>query len=357
MAIGNAGITNWFQKNITDPLLAILNREVGDMEHEHSSVENLSKKHSSVEKFTWKVEIFPFNRGIYSEPFVLGGYPWILYLYPIRSIKGDERLLIYLKAVQTANTFEGWSRDVKLKLSVYSQFNSSITITKESNYEFNASNTFWVFESFIDPKKGFIVKNAFIVGAEVYVCNSKNEKQVNQAVNFVSKSKLEEDGCQNVSELMDIKGLAQIDKSFAPLLEEACSLHPSLIECQQKRSRKFREWAFTALGRVLYFLKTRKVKDMSDLACKELQVLWEELQPFGFDLAWLEPRVQSAIGPKNYFEKLKEAEKLKDKVVSLELERQRLKSKIAIVEVNLDAARGLLILPPYHNIDHITQIM
>jgi hypothetical protein len=34
-----------------------------------------------------------------------------------------------------------------------------------------------------DPKKGFIVKNAlnFIVGAEVYVCKSRNKKRVNQA--------------------------------------------------------------------------------------------------------------------------------------------------------------------------------
>ncbi|MCH96238.1 hypothetical protein A2U01_0017222, partial [Trifolium medium] len=40
---------------------------VGDMEHEHSSVE----------KFTWKVEKFcRCNQGIYSEPFVLSGYPW-----------------------------------------------------------------------------------------------------------------------------------------------------------------------------------------------------------------------------------------------------------------------------------------
>jgi hypothetical protein len=69
---------------------------------------------------------------------------------------------------------------------------------------------------------------------------------------------------------MDFKGLGQIEKTFAPLLDEACSLHPSLIECQQKRSRKFREWAFMALGRVLYFLKTSKVRDMNDLAYKDL---------------------------------------------------------------------------------------
>jgi hypothetical protein len=41
--------------------------KVGDMEH----------KLSSVEKFTWKVENFScLKKEIYSEPFVLGGYPW-----------------------------------------------------------------------------------------------------------------------------------------------------------------------------------------------------------------------------------------------------------------------------------------
>jgi hypothetical protein len=207
-----------------------------------------------------------------------------------------------------------------------------------------------------DPKKGFMVKNAFIVGAEVYVCKSRNEKQVNQADNLTAslKPKLEKGEGQNVGEreLMDFKGLGQIEKSFAPLLDEACSLHPSLIECQQKRSRKFREGAFTALGRVLYFLKTRKVRDMNDLACKDLQILWEELAPFSFDLTWLEPHVQSALGMKSYnLEKLKEAEKLKDNVVSLELEMQRLKSKMGIVEVNLDAARELLIAEDLQEID------
>ena len=43
----------------------------GDMEHEQSSVEKY-------EKFTWKVENFSRLKTdeVWSEPFVLGGYPW-----------------------------------------------------------------------------------------------------------------------------------------------------------------------------------------------------------------------------------------------------------------------------------------
>ncbi|RHN48855.1 hypothetical protein MtrunA17_Chr7g0268231 [Medicago truncatula] len=122
--------------------------------------------------------------------------------------------------------------------------------------------------------------------------------------------------------------------------------------CQQKKKNsKFREWAFNPLGRVLYFLKTRKVKYMNDLACKDLQIFWEELGPFGFYLIWLGLHVQSALGMKCYLEKLNEVEKLKDNVVALELEMERLKSKMATVEINLNAARDLLDAEDFEVID------
>lgn len=229
--------------------------------------------------------------------------------------------------------------------------------------DFNASTVSWggdimKLDKLNDPNKGFIVEDACIVGAEVYVCKSKNEKQVNQTFSLTNslpsvnqivqmeaeilKPKVEESHGQNLGELMDFKGLGQIEKALVPLLEEVCSHHPSLIEGQQKRSRKFREWAFTALGRVLHFLKTTKVKDMNDLACKDLQNLWEELEAFSFDLTWLEPHVQSALGMKSYLEKVKKVQKLKDNEVALELEIMRLKAKLVTLEVNLYAVRDLL---------------
>jgi hypothetical protein len=212
-----------------------------------------------------------------------------------------------------------------------------------SAYKFNERENFLAFESFMtlaelrDPNKGFLEKNAFFVGVEVYVFKSRNEKRVNQAANLTAslKPKLEKGEVPIVGELMDFKGLGLIEKAFVPLLNQVCSLHPLLIKCQQKRSRQFREWAFTALGRVLYFLKTRKARDMNDLACKDLQILWEEVEPFSFDLRWLEPHVKSALGLKGYLERLNEAEKLKDNVVALELEMLRLKA-------NLDSAKYLL---------------
>jgi hypothetical protein len=230
--------------------------------------------------------------------------------------------------------------------------------------EFNEIDGLWGSENFVpfyeldDPQNGFLVNDTCIIGAEICLCKSKNEKQVNEASSLttslisgnqivqmeaeVLKPKVEESHGQNLGELIDFKGLGQIEKDLVPLLEEVCSHHPSLIECQQNRSRKFKEWAFTALGRVLHFLKTTKVKDMNDLACKDLQNLWEELEAFSFDLTWLEPHVQSALGMKSYLEKVKKVEKLKDNEVALELEIMRLKTKVDALEVNLYAVRDLL---------------
>nr|XP_011468754.1 PREDICTED: uncharacterized protein LOC101296030 isoform X2 [Fragaria vesca subsp. vesca] len=141
-----------------------------------------------------------------------------------------------------------------------------------------------------------------------------------------------------VDELIDFRGLGKIDKTFVPLLEEVCLWHPSLISCQRKRSRMFSEWAFTALGRVLHFLKTTKVKDMMEESCEHdpcehLQVLWEEVEAFRFDLSWLEPFVQSALGIKKFGEREGVLKKLRDDVDALDTEIKGLRERLAVVEV------------------------
>jgi len=128
------------------------------------------------EKFTWKIENFSRlnTNELYSDSFVLGGYPWyefeslrnfgyiFSFLWKIYRIcwslipfitflyfdliwfwfwfrrilmfpKGNDvnnSLSIYLEAMQTANMFKGWSRDVKFKLLVFNQINANMTITR-----------------------------------------------------------------------------------------------------------------------------------------------------------------------------------------------------------------------------------
>src|ERR1044072_9305726 len=96
----------------------------------------------------------------------------------------------------------------------------------EFEHQFNASEPDWGNKNFIalselhDSSSGFIMNDTCIVEAMIAVEKSEH-------VNHV-----------------DFKSFGKVEEDFVPLLEEVCSLHPSLIDCQEKRSRKFREWAF-----------------------------------------------------------------------------------------------------------------
>ncbi|PNX59602.1 ubiquitin carboxyl-terminal hydrolase 12-like protein, partial [Trifolium pratense] len=72
--------------------------EFAEMESEVSNTEIF-------EKFTWKIENFSRLNvdKMYSEPFILGGYPWKILLFPkgIKKVE-DDHLSIYLEAMQSA---------------------------------------------------------------------------------------------------------------------------------------------------------------------------------------------------------------------------------------------------------------
>ncbi|CAJ2632164.1 unnamed protein product [Trifolium pratense] len=358
-------------------------REFGETEQEKSSVEKF-------EKFTWKVENFSrLKTGeVYSEPFVIGGYPWKICL--LRDDVLDGGLAIYLEAVETANMSEGWSRHVKFKLVVFNQLNTSMTITNDfGDCEFNASESYFGFDDFNkldklrDPNKGFMVDDACIVGAEVYVRKSTNETRLNQAANFNASltfgsqiSHMEEEVqsqnqgfhfqylksfspvstlfCIEPTNLNDAEMFSPsneelVDFSSVEQIEETDNL--SLVEHLSKTSHNFADFAFAALGRVFYFLKNRKVRDMNEQGCKDLQVLWDELQKFKFEFTWIEPQVQYALGMKSYVEKALQLEKLKENIVALQLEMERLNAKLVGAEVSFDKEKDLLKAKGYEERD------
>ncbi|GAU28117.1 hypothetical protein TSUD_295540 [Trifolium subterraneum] len=258
------------------------------------------------EKFTWKIENFSHLNAdyIFSEPFILCGYPWRIIL----STKGKngDNLCIFLEAMETSNMSKGWSRDVEYKLLLFNQVDTNRTIT------------------------------------EVIVYNAKLEKPVKLEVPMSNLKTISPVSTHVDAELFSPTIEEVVDFNTVGQLEDVCSDNPSLVERPRKRSRKFNDLVFAALGRVLYFLKNGKVKDMNDKNCKDLQVLWDELEKFKFDLTWLEPHVQSALVLKSYVEKAIQVEKLMDNIVLLELETKRLKAKLAVVEVNVDIEKDLL---------------
>jgi len=244
------------------------------------------------------------------------------------------------------------------------------------HYMFHANNytrgfmpRFLLSDALDDPNQGFIVKDACIVGAKVFLCESQHEKRVNQEASLtVSGTYRSQTGLTEVevprhepegqdpiletnspvSPLVCIEPIKHTDvELFSPSIGELMDFSSvgkleEICSQQSKTGCKFTDLAFAALGRVIYFLKTRKVRDVNDQSCKDLQVLWKELEKFRFDISWLEPQVQSALGIKSYAEKALEVEKLHNNVVALELENARLKAKLVVAEVNLNIERDLL---------------
>ncbi|KAB2606034.1 MATH domain and coiled-coil domain-containing protein [Pyrus ussuriensis x Pyrus communis] len=260
-------------------------------------------------------------------------------MYP-RGKKTVGYLSVYLDVTGSSTLPKGWARYAQFSLSVINQLQSSKSITKELGFA-----SLIPLSKFSDHREGYLVDDICIIEAKVAVHKSEiklledrkscsvalvepldktikkqqirpqvlkrcrpqhvpSSKQVctepsdNPANPPIAKEPKDDVPSPPTGELADFRGLGNIDNAFVPLLDEVCSWPPSLIECQRKRSRMFTEWAFTALGRLLLFMKTKKVKDMTADACEELKLLWEELEAFKFDLAWLEPCVQRALGMK-----------------------------------------------------------
>jgi len=131
--------------------------------------------------------------------------------------------------------------------------------------------------------------------------------------------------------------LVNLDNVYVPLLEKVFNIHPSLIECQRKRSQKYVEWAFTALGRVLYFLEITKVEEMNEEEFEWLQLLWDEVQVFGFDLSWLAPQVEFVL---NYLEKMSKLNKLEEEKKNLEVRIQELSMELFEREKEMENSKG-----------------
>ncbi|XP_020239790.1 MATH domain and coiled-coil domain-containing protein At3g58270 [Cajanus cajan] len=229
----------------------------------------------------------------------------------------------------------------------------------ETQHKFSGGKDYdWGFTSFIplnkfyDASIGFIVNDTCVIEVEISDNKPEHLNQVVQSICKVDNKPLEHTAgplakemfTTSLDELVDFKGLGKIEKAFVPLLEEVCSQHSSLIDSQRKRTVMFSEYAFRALGRVLHFLKTNKVKDMDGDACNNLQNLWDELEAFGFDLTWLKPHVQSALHMKQHFKKAVQVKrKLEENMAALEIEAEKLKAKITEIEVQLEISSKVLV--------------
>jgi len=185
---------------------------------------------------------------------------------------------------------------------------------------------------------GFIVNDTCIIEVGIFVTKCVDENKDYQYVCKIDENLMKEKDSP-LFHLMLRSSFENIEKNFVPLLEEVCLEHPSLVVSLEKRSCKFSEWAFTALGKVLHFLRTRKLKDMDEEACNHLQILWDELKICGFDLSWLEFYVESALNRKKCTENMDEVRK---NVTTLKIKTEKLKARLIETETELEKASKYL---------------
>ncbi|XP_028804764.1 MATH domain and coiled-coil domain-containing protein At3g58210-like [Neltuma alba] len=254
-----------------------------------------------------------------------------------RGSQHGQYLGVYLEVADVSSFPQGWSVNAADKLTVVNQVFTKDSVTKgDINYMFSTYGIGCGYSSFMEltelqkPYNGYIWNDTCIVEVEF--------SQVSYEGPQIEKALGEKD-----EDLVKFKDLGLIEKALVPLLEEACLWHPSLMDCKQKRSPKFTEWAFTALGRVLQFLKNKKWKDMNENACEELQQLWGELAMSGLDLSWLEPLVKSSINMKGYADKVEKIKKLKLELMISETGMNIIKKKISDTEQSVEKIRKELV--------------
>jgi len=209
-------------------------------------------------------------------------------------------------------------------------------------FEFSAYDKCEALEIWSFRCSGYTVDDTCVIEAGIFVT-----KYVNECEEYEPICKIDENPVKHnknpLFHKMFCNSFKNVDPAFLPLLEKVCLLHPSLVESQEKRSCRFTEWAFTAMGRVLHFLITKKEKDMDDEACDHLQRLWDEVKVFEFDLDWLESDVAEALDLRYYMQKAAKVKKAKEDVDALEIETKRLKLALIERETELECAKKDLV--------------
>ncbi|QHO26242.1 Ubiquitin carboxyl-terminal hydrolase [Arachis hypogaea] len=332
------------------------------MEKEQQEVKVLTTS-----KFAWTINnFFSSTRFFYSETFFVGPYSWQIAILPsVTDIILRGLLVDRLYAVDIV----GW-RSLNFKLSLVDQFQGKSTIINESEniniHRLKKGKFTWTINNFYSPQlwcKDFY-SDTFFVGPyswqiamlrrfpyfhlevllvnRLYTVDIVGWRSLNFKLSLVDqlhgKSTIIK-GMKSTALFLDFMGFCKMEKDYVQLLENSYSKYPSLIESYIKRNRsqRFNELSFTTLGKLLHFLKTKKVKDMMRYdARKELQDLWEEAEIRFDDLSWLEPHVKSAL---TYFENASKVEKLKAIVVDLEEKAKTLKAEIIAIDADLETTK------------------
>ncbi|XP_027908181.1 MATH domain and coiled-coil domain-containing protein At2g01790-like isoform X1 [Vigna unguiculata] len=274
-----------------------------DMNLQVTEMENNNRRPKLMfEKYTWKINHFSKlnpEEELLSDKFRLNDFTWYIVICPPGDI--HDYLQIYLEADKDcANLPKDWKKIANFNLTLINQVNDRWSVRKGFEFEFSADDyydgrsNFLSFREFNKPGSGFIVNDTCVVEAGIFVTKYVYVNDEYQSVFKIDDNPPKDNDNSSFHEMF-IHSFKNIEQTLIPRLERVCLYVPSLVVSQEKRSFRFTEWAFTTLGQILHFMGTKKLKDMDDEACNHLQILWDTVNTFGFDLSWLEDDVEDAL--------------------------------------------------------------
>ncbi|KAF6144062.1 hypothetical protein GIB67_011856 [Kingdonia uniflora] len=139
--------------------------------------------------YTFKVESFSVlsNSSIEkyeSCDFEAGGYKWKLLMYPKGNKNGKGYVSLYLEIADMGSLLPGWEVNVIFRFFLFDQIGDKyLTFTDNEGIvrRFHAMKTQWGISQLIplstleEPSNGYLVDDACVFGAEVFVCKSNGK--------------------------------------------------------------------------------------------------------------------------------------------------------------------------------------
>ncbi|KAA6424444.1 MAG: hypothetical protein FRX49_05656 [Trebouxia sp. A1-2] len=148
------------------------------------AAEKQAEEEDSMEgSHTWDIHNVTHNKDLkrFSEPFMIGGYPWRILVFPRGNRAGSAVLSAYLDCGESQTQPINWTRRASFKLSMVNQRDHTKTICKgmsrcgKAAHQFSAQANDWGFTAFANqqdifaPNAGFLVNDTLRMNVVVRV--------------------------------------------------------------------------------------------------------------------------------------------------------------------------------------------
>ncbi|CAH8269045.1 unnamed protein product [Arabidopsis lyrata] len=259
-------------------------------------------------RFAWVIKDFYSLQceKCYSVPFLIGDCKWRLCAYP--KGRNVNYLSLFLDVVDSESLPSGWSRYVKIRLTVVKQVSEEHSVIKETHRWFDEKHLGWGFPAMLDLTKlhdemdRFLVNGELVIVADVQVLEVvgtvDESAESEEASEPVSKMKVD-DGAksidllsqtQQVKESIDVNGF-QVHPSQVESVRCIFEKHPDIAIDFQVKNQHLRKTFMNFLVNVIETL-CQSLQELSKEDLLEADIALTYVKDAGFKVDWLEKKLE-----------------------------------------------------------------